>query len=72
MLRNALYGLRGVRVGEASNPGPPQPRVDVVEEILASLEHDLTHIDSDDEPLVSVVVCCVVVVVCCCVLLPNP
>ena len=44
-------------VGEASNPGPPQsrirPRVDVAEDILASLEHDLTYIDSDDEPLVS-------------------
>ena len=57
-VRNALHGLRGVRVGEASNPGPPQtrirPRVDVAEDILVSLEHDLTHIDSDDEPLVSV------------------
>ena len=54
-MRNARYGLRGVRVGEASNPGPPQsrirPRVDVAEDIIASLEHDLTHIDSDDEPL---------------------
>ena len=55
-MRNARYGLRGVRVGEPSNPGPPQsrirPRVGMVEDILASLEHDLTHIDSDDEPLV--------------------
>ena len=54
-MRNARYRLRGVRVGVASNPGPPQtrnrPRVDVAEDILASLEHDLTHIDSDDEPL---------------------
>ena len=57
-MRNKRYRLRGVRVGEASNPGPPQsrirPLVGVVEDILASLEHDLTHIDSDDEPLVSV------------------
>ena len=30
-----------------------RPRVDVAEDILASLEHDLTYIDSDDEPLVS-------------------
>ena len=29
-----------------------RPRVDVPEDIIASLEHDLTHIDSDDEPLV--------------------
>ena len=54
-VRNARYGLRGVRVGEASNPAPPQtrnrPRVDVAEDIIASLEHDLTHIDSD-EPFV--------------------
>ena len=26
--------------------------VDMAEDILASLEHDLTYIDSDDEPLV--------------------
>ena len=56
-MRNARYGFRGVRVGEASNPGRPQsrirPRVDLAEDILASLEHDLTYIDSDDEPLVS-------------------
>ena len=54
-VRNARYRLRGVRVGEASNPGPPQTRNrprDVAEDILASMEHDLTHIDSDDEPLV--------------------
>ena len=55
-MRNARHGLWGVRVGEASNPGPPQsmnrPRVDVAEDIIALLEHDLTHIDSDDEPLV--------------------
>ena len=56
-VRNAWYGLRGVRVGEASNPGPPQTRnrqrvMEVAEDILASLEHDLTLIDSDEEPLV--------------------
>ena len=41
-----------MRGGEASNPGPPQtrmrPRVDVAEDIVASLEHDLTRIDSDE------------------------
>ena len=56
MCRNARCGLCGFRVGEASNPGPPQtrnrPKVDVAEDIFASLEHDLSHIDSDDEPLV--------------------
>ena len=56
-VRNARYGLRGVRVGEASNPGPPQTRnrprvIEVAEDIFASLEHDLTLIVSDDEPLV--------------------
>ena len=56
-MRNARYGLRGVRVGEASNPGPPQTRnrprvIEVAEDIFASLEHELTLIDSDDEPLV--------------------
>ena len=56
-MRNARYGLRGVRVGEASNPGPPQTRsrsraIEEAEDMLARLEHDLTIIDSDDEPLV--------------------
>ena len=52
-LRNSRYGLRGVRLGEASNPGPPGRRVrDSAEEILDSLERELTSIESDDEPLV--------------------
>ena len=55
-LRFARYGLRGVRVGEASNPGPPKTRAhpeDDPDGVLASLEHALTRIDdsSDDEPL---------------------
>ena len=51
-------GLRGVRVGEASHPGPPRqgaPCADrVPEEVLNDLEAALTRIDSsgtDDEPL---------------------
>ena len=56
-VRNARYGFRGVRVGEASNPGPPQTRrrtrvIEESEDMIARLEHDLTIIDSDDEPLV--------------------
>ena len=46
-----------VRVGEASNPGPPsrvRPRCgeEVAEDVLSSLEFDLTQLDSsDNEPL---------------------
>ena len=42
------YGLRGVRVGEASNPGPTQVQgarrrvVDSDDDVLTSLEHELT------------------------------
>ena len=40
-LRNSRCGLRGVRLGEASNPGPPGRRVrDSAEEIL---EHHFPH-----------------------------
>ena len=44
------YGLREVRVGEASNPGPPKYRarrrvVDSDDDVLTSLEHELTLID---------------------------
>ena len=51
----ARYGLRGV--GEASNPGPPfvAPAISelCLEDVLASLEADLTMLDSsDNEPLV--------------------
>ena len=56
-LIGARYGLRGVRVGEASNPGPPSVAPPISElcpdDVLASLEADLTMLDSsDDEPLV--------------------
>ena len=52
-MRNSRYGLSGVRLGEASNPGPPGRRVrDSAEEVLDSLERELTLIESDDEPLV--------------------
>ena len=52
-VRNSWYGFRGVRLGEASNPGPPGQRVrDSAEEVLDSLERELTLIESDDEPLV--------------------
>ena len=56
-LIGARYGLRGVRVGEASNPSPPfdappNPAL-CPDDVLARLEADLTRIDSsDDEPLV--------------------
>ena len=52
---DALYGLRGVRVGEASHPGPEQEVFRVPEDVLDDLEAALTRIDSsgsDDEPLV--------------------
>ena len=49
-------GFRGVRVGEASNPGPPErvrPRGEEVGEV-DRLEHELTLIDLDEEPLLRV------------------
>ena len=57
--RKSRYGLRGVSVGEASNPGPPRTRTRVrmeqeaqAEATLSCLEAALTRIDdSDDEPL---------------------
>ena len=55
----AGYGLRGVRVGEASNPGPSQARAmfhdteAAADGAIASLERELTSLDtSDDEPMV--------------------
>ena len=49
----ARYGFRGVRVGEASHPGPPRRRnrsEDSADAVLTSLEAALTRIDdSDDE-----------------------
>ena len=49
----ARYGFRGVRVGEASHPGPPKRRnrsEDSTDAVWTSLEAALTRIDdSDDE-----------------------
>ena len=47
-------GLRGVRVGEASNPGPPKywakrRVVDSDDDVLTSLEHELTSIDPSSQ-----------------------
>ena len=48
---NTDGGESGLRLGEASNPGPPGRRVrDSAKEILNSLERELTSIESDDEP----------------------
>ena len=42
-MRNSRHGLRGVRLGEASNPGPPGRRTrDSAEEVLDNLERELT------------------------------
>ena len=51
-MRNARYGLRGVRVGGANHPGPTRLRDE--DEVLDNLELSLTMIDSDDEPLTRV------------------
>ena len=52
-MRHSRYGLRGVRLGEASNPGPPGRHIrDSAEEVLDNLERELTLVESDDEPLV--------------------
>ena len=49
-VRYARYGLRGVRVGEASHPGPQGRRTqDISDEVLDNLERELRL---DDEPLV--------------------
>ena len=47
--RNARYGLRGVRVGEATHPGPSQDLCRASEEIVNCLEFDLTRVDTTDE-----------------------
>ena len=52
-VRNSRHGLRGVRVGEASHPGPHGRRTrDVSDTVLDNLERELRLIESDDEPLV--------------------
>ena len=43
-------GMKGVRVGEASNPGQDDqldPTADDSMEVLSALEFDLTQLDSD-------------------------
>ena len=62
ILSKARYGLRGVRVGEAQNPGPGRlRRISTQDSDLgraaagaSAIHHDLTLIDSsdDDAPLV--------------------
>ena len=47
----ARHGFRGVRVGEASHPGPPRRRnrsEDSADAVLTSLEAALTRIDDSD------------------------
>ena len=52
-VRNSRYGLRGIRVGEASHPGPHGRRTrDVSDAVLDNLERELRLIESDDEPLI--------------------
>ena len=48
-MRNSRYGLRGVRLGEAS---PGRRTRDMSDEVLDNLERELRLIESDDEPLV--------------------
>ena len=51
-VRDARYGLRGVRVGEASHPDPQGRRTrDIPDEVLDNLR-ELRLMESDDEPLV--------------------
>ena len=50
--RDSQYGLRGVRIGEASNPGPPGNRIrpdGVSEAVLESLERALTVLGTSDD-----------------------
>ena len=46
--------MRGVRIGEGSNPGLPKSRVsdEAVDSVPSSFELELTMLGSDDEPLV--------------------
>ena len=50
--QDARYGWRGFRVGEASNPGPRSRSRSPVRSAVATMELDLTRLDSDDDPLV--------------------
>ena len=52
-MRDVRYGLRGVRVGEASHPGFQGRRTrDIPDEVLDNVERELRLMESDDEPLV--------------------
>ena len=53
-MRQSRYGLCGIRIGEAANPGPPKLRLsdEAVNNVLSSLELELTMFELDDEPLV--------------------
>ena len=48
--REAGYGLRGTRIGEAANPGPRRVRT------IQSVGEDVVTSDSDDTPCVGAVV----------------
>ena len=51
-VRDARYGLRDVRVGEATHPGPQGRPRDTSHEVLDNLGRELRLMESDDEPLV--------------------
>ena len=58
VMRDSRYGHRGVRIGEAQNPGPPRTRArarmeEEAEIALTNLEAAITRIEdsSDDKPL---------------------
>ena len=48
--KKSRYGMRGCRIGEASNPGPPTQGVSEV--VVESLEQVLTALDTDAAPQV--------------------
>ena len=45
-MRDARYGLRGVRVGEATHPGPQGRPRDTSDEVLDNLERELSPMTS--------------------------
>ena len=51
-VQDARYGLRDIRLGAASNPGPKSRSRSPVRSAAATMEFDLTRLDSDDDPLV--------------------
>ena len=49
LVRSSRYGLRGVRIGEASHPGPPR----TLRRLRStSTSHTQIEVSSDDEPLI--------------------